>query len=109
MSILTDVFGNLANVTVPQIIMWAIGGLLIFLAIKKEMEPTLLLPMGFGAILVNLPIPDPAVTGEVTGVRAVIDFLFEIFTHGCCWSNLFLNHFSKLSKGIRLVFCYSYA
>ena len=38
-----------------MLIMWAIGGLLIFLAIKKEMEPTLLLPMGFGAILVNLP------------------------------------------------------
>ena len=39
-------------------IMWVIGGLLIFLAIKKEMEPTLLLPMGFGAILVNLPFAD---------------------------------------------------
>ena len=38
-----------------QIVMWAIGGVLIFLAIKKEMEPTLLLPIGFGAILVNLP------------------------------------------------------
>ena len=38
-----------------QIVMWAIGGLLIYLAIKKDMEPTLLLPMGFGAILVNLP------------------------------------------------------
>ncbi len=36
--------------------MWAIGGILIFLAIKKEMEPTLLLPIGFGAILVNLPL-----------------------------------------------------
>ncbi len=36
--------------------MWIIGGLLIFLAIKKEMEPTLLLPMGFGTILVNLPL-----------------------------------------------------
>ena len=35
--------------------MIAIGGLLIFLAIKKDMEPTLLLPMGFGAIIVNLP------------------------------------------------------
>ncbi|MBR6572714.1 MAG: sodium ion-translocating decarboxylase subunit beta [Clostridia bacterium] len=35
--------------------MWAIGGILIYLAIKKDMEPTLLLPMGFGAILVNLP------------------------------------------------------
>lgn len=38
-----------------QIAMWIIGGILIFLAIKKNMEPTLLLPMGFGAILVNIP------------------------------------------------------
>ncbi|MBQ4087448.1 MAG: sodium ion-translocating decarboxylase subunit beta [Clostridia bacterium] len=35
--------------------MWVIGGILIYLAIKKDMEPTLLLPIGFGAILVNLP------------------------------------------------------
>ena len=39
----------------PMLIMWAIGGILIFLAIKKDMEPTLLLPIGFGAIIVNLP------------------------------------------------------
>ena len=38
-----------------MLVMWLIGGTLIYLAIKKEMEPTLLLPMGFGAILVNLP------------------------------------------------------
>lgn len=38
-----------------MLVMWIIGGLLIYLAIKKDMEPTLLLPMGFGAILVNLP------------------------------------------------------
>ena len=47
-----------ANAIIPswkEIVMWLIGGILIFLAIKKEMEPTLLLPMGFGAILVNLP------------------------------------------------------
>ncbi len=50
-------------------LMWIIGGVLIFLAIKKEMEPTLLLPMGFGAILVNLPN---------SGAREVIDHLFEI-------------------------------
>ena len=37
------------------IIMWLIGGVLIFLAIKKQMEPTLLLPIGFGAILMNFP------------------------------------------------------
>ncbi len=38
-----------------MLVMWIIGGLLIFLAIAKDMEPTLLLPMGFGTILVNLP------------------------------------------------------
>ena len=38
-----------------MIIMWVIGGILIYLAIKKEMEPTLLLPIGFGAILMNFP------------------------------------------------------
>ncbi|MBQ8882453.1 MAG: sodium ion-translocating decarboxylase subunit beta [Clostridia bacterium] len=40
---------------VKCVAMWAIGGILIFLAIKKEMEPALLLPIGFGAILVNIP------------------------------------------------------
>ncbi len=38
-----------------MIIMWIVGATLIYLAIKKEMEPTLLLPMGFGAILMNFP------------------------------------------------------
>ena len=50
-----DVFSNVGNITWQQIVMWAIGAVLIYLAIKKDMEPTLLLPMGFGAILVNLP------------------------------------------------------
>lgn len=47
--------------------MWIIGGVLIYLAIKKDMEPTLLLPIGFGAILVNLPLSgaiDQLVGGE---------------------------------------------
>ena len=46
---------NFQNIQLGHVIMWAIGGLLIYLAIAKQMEPTLLLPMGFGAILVNLP------------------------------------------------------
>ena len=49
------------------LVMWAIGGLLIFLAIKKDMEPTLLLPMGFGTILVNLPFSG-AITQTIDGV-----------------------------------------
>ena len=43
------------NFSWQMLVMWAIGGILIYLAIKKDMEPTLLLPIGFGAILVNLP------------------------------------------------------
>ena len=43
-----------------QVVMWIVGATLIFLAIHKEMEPSLLLPMGFGAILVNIPGADAA-------------------------------------------------
>ena len=46
---------NLFALTWQQVTMWVIGGILIWLAIKKDMEPSLLLPIGFGAILVNLP------------------------------------------------------
>ncbi len=58
--------------------MWILGGLLIYLAIKKKMEPALLLPMGFGAILVNLPLSG-AVTQIYDGVKEIgaIDVLFD--------------------------------
>lgn len=47
---------NIASLTDWRYVtMWIIGGILIFLAIKYEMEPTLLLPLGFGTILVNIP------------------------------------------------------
>lgn len=49
-------YQNLLNIEWQMVVMWAIGGLLIYLAIAKDMEPTLLLPMGFGTILVNLPL-----------------------------------------------------
>ena len=68
---------NFSYITVPMLVMWGIGGVLIYLAIAKKMEPTLLLPMGFGAILVNLPI---AVEG--TGVQHVLDTLFSIGIDG---------------------------
>jgi oxaloacetate decarboxylase beta subunit len=48
-------FIGFAAITWKQLLMMAIGGLLIFLAIKKEYEPALLLPIGFGTILVNIP------------------------------------------------------
>ncbi len=59
---------NLTFLTWQQVLMWLIGGVLIYLAIVKEMEPSLLLPMGFGAILVNLPN---------SGAAEVIAHLFE--------------------------------
>jgi sodium ion-translocating decarboxylase beta subunit len=46
---------GLYNMTGPQTIMMAVGFLLLFLAIKKGFEPLLLLPIGFGAILSNIP------------------------------------------------------
>ena len=59
MNAIGAIFENILSFNILEdwklIVMWAIGGLLIYLAIAKEMEPTLLLPMGFGAILVNLP------------------------------------------------------
>ena len=47
MEILT-LFSNFTNITPQMFLMWAIGGLLIYLAITKKMEPSLLLPMGLG-------------------------------------------------------------
>ena len=56
MEFIEFLYENIVNNFAPQmLVMWAIGGILIYLAIKKDMEPTLLLPIGFGAILVNLP------------------------------------------------------
>lgn len=60
------------------IIMWVIGGVLIYLAIAKDFEPALLLPMGFGAILVNIPMSG-AITQIIDGtpVEGIIDLLFN--------------------------------
>lgn len=44
------------NCSGPQLIMMAVGFLLLYLAIKKGFEPLLLLPIGFGAVLSNIPV-----------------------------------------------------
>lgn len=71
-------YENFFNITWQQVVMWVIGGVLVYLAIKKEMEPALLLPMGFGAILVNLPLSG-AITQVHEGVKEVgiIDMMFN--------------------------------
>ena len=59
---------------IPMVIMWAFGGLLIYFAIAKDMEPTLLLPMGFGTILVNLPLAElVGVISEEGAIRILYD------------------------------------
>ena len=68
MTELLSIFENFAEINFKMVIMWAIGGLLIYLAISKNMEPTLLLPMGFGTILVNLPFSG-AITQVVEGIE----------------------------------------
>ena len=67
-------FSNVFNFEWQMAIMWLIGGILIYLGIKKEMEPALLLPMGFGAILVNLPLSGAVTQGLEIGP---IDTLFN--------------------------------
>ena len=84
-----DLFGNVLNYTWQQGVMLLIGCALIWCAIKREMEPTLLLPMGFGSILVNLPFVhteaietlfDAGIASELfplllfIGIGAMIDF-----------------------------------
>lgn len=55
MSIFADLFSNALGFTWQKGLMIIVGLVLIYLAIRKDMEPALLLPMGFGAVLVNLP------------------------------------------------------
>jgi oxaloacetate decarboxylase beta subunit len=76
-------FEGIMAVTWKQGIMYGIGILLIFLAIKKEYEPALLLPMGFGAILVNLP-SSGVLNQMIEGIgetQGVIQWLFETGIH----------------------------
>jgi len=60
-------YENLLQLSWQQVTMWVIGGILIYLAIAKDMEPSLLLPIGFGAILVNMPFSG-AVNQTINGI-----------------------------------------
>ncbi len=71
---------TLCSITWQQLVMYAVGLFLILIAIKKEYEPALLLPMGFGAILVNLPGSN-AITQTISGVGEVdgiISWLYKV-------------------------------
>jgi sodium ion-translocating decarboxylase beta subunit len=59
-----------ANISVGNVGMFLVAGILIYLAIKKGYEPLLLIPIGFGAVLANLPLADMGSYGE--GLMALI-------------------------------------
>ena len=69
---------GILSITWQQAVMYVVGAVLIYLAIEKGFEPSLLMPMGFGAILVNLPLSGVIDQGETAGI---IDWLFEVGIH----------------------------
>ena len=73
-----NLYSNIGNLTWQMVVMWIVGGVMIYLGIVKKMEPSLLVPMGFGAILVNLPLSG-AVTQTIDGVieKGPLDVLFN--------------------------------
>ncbi len=86
----SSLLAGFAAINYKMIIMLVIGMVLIYLAIKKDYEPMLLLPIGFGAILVNLPLSvvkfatqsvlDPFVTNFTRNNAAAKEF-FEDHMH----------------------------
>ncbi len=71
---------GLLSITWQQLLMYVVGGLLIWPAIEKGFEPALLLPMGFGAILVNLPLSGVInqFSEGVGETHGIIQWLFEV-------------------------------
>ena len=71
---------GITSITPQQIVMYVIGAVLICLAIRKDLEPVLLLPLGFGAILVNLP--DSGVLNQtlegIGETNGIIQWLFDV-------------------------------
>lgn len=70
-----QLFQGVFEFRLEYLLMYAIGGTLIYLAIKKDYEPMLLLPIGFGAIIVNLPLKtiwqyEPELDATVTNIVA---------------------------------------
>lgn len=71
---------GITSLTWQQVLMYGVGILLIYLAISKDFEPALLLPMGFGAILVNLPSSGVInqTLNHVGTSNGIIEWLFHV-------------------------------
>ena len=77
---LSFLWEGLLSITWQQAVMYVVGIVLIYLAIKKDYEPALLLPMGFGAILVNLPLSG-VINQQMEGigvVNGIIEWLYNV-------------------------------
>ncbi len=74
---LSELLMGVLGLSYTHVIMWLIGGLLIFLAVKYDYEPALLLPIGFGAILANIPHSSAVSTEE-----GAVGFLITLYYAG---------------------------
>ena len=70
----------IAAVTWQNMVMMLVGAFLLYLAIEKNFEPTLLLPMGFGTLLVNLPLS--SALDQIAGTEVVEGALSMLFRLG---------------------------
>lgn len=73
----SELMPAIAGMTWKHLVMIGVGFTLIFLAVKKQYEPTLLLPMGFGAILANIPLS--AVLTQIDGAGNQVVGALEVF------------------------------
>jgi oxaloacetate decarboxylase beta subunit len=102
-------YTSFSHVTIYHVIMIAVGVLFIYLAIKKEYEPLLLVPIGFGILLGNIPYPQDA--GLLVGVYdegSVMNYLYFGVVKGVYPPLIFLGigamtDFSSLLSNPRLV------
>lgn len=74
---LNELLMGILDLHYTHVIMWLVGALLIFLAVKYDYEPALLLPIGFGAILANIPHSSAVSTEE-----GAVGFLITLYNAG---------------------------
>jgi len=72
---LDELLMGFMGLTWQHVVMWIISGLLIYLAVKKDYEPNLLLPIGFGALLAN--IPHSSAISQVVGEEGFLWVLYK--------------------------------
>jgi len=75
--LLPELLKGLTNFTLGNALMIAVGAALIYLAIVKEYEPVLLLPIGFGCILANIPLAGMTANESSTAASSMMAVLYK--------------------------------